>query len=156
MGRFAAFVVLFVALIYASIAIAGQDSPGAVDRKQLREILTQLGHETKVLGEEGSESFEFKVSRDGLDIYLDAQISTSRSYLWLTANLGSAPTDADSLRALLRANNDIQPSHFYITKDGQLMAAIPVENRQISNPVLRSRIDKILSDIVATEEIRGK
>ena len=126
-----------------------------IDRKQLREMLVQLGYEvTDIVKDAGKEKYSVKFSRDSLDIPVGYEISPSNSYIWLTVNLGSAPSESSTKNfALLKQNGKVQPCQFYITESGRLMMALPVENRGVTNQVLRARSETISEQVGKTKEI---
>ncbi|MCW5935815.1 MAG: hypothetical protein KIT11_00720 [Fimbriimonadaceae bacterium] len=126
--------------------------PGSVDRAQLREMLVQLGYEVKDLNlEVGKEKYVVTFTRDGLDIPVGFEISPSNSYIWLTVNLGKAPEDGAKGLELLRENAKRQPTQFYITDGKLLMAGLPVENRAMTNAILRQRAEAISSTVGASQ-----
>lgn len=146
-----------LSLFVASLAILGfagfQDQQ--IDRKQLREMLVQLGYELQdIVKEEGKEKVSSKFTRNGLDIPIGYEISPSNSYIWLTVNLGTAPTEGSAKTlALLKQNSKIQPTFFYITDSGRLMAALPIENRAVTNVVLRLRSESLAENIDKTKDV---
>lgn len=148
--------VVFLSLVVASLALYGfaryQDKQ--IDRKQLREMLVQLGYEIQdIVKDAGKEKYSSKFTRDGLDIPIGYEISPSNTYIWLTVNLGTAPTEGSAKTlALLKQNSKIQPTFFYITDSGRLMAALPVENRGITNVVLRQRSESIADNVGKTKD----
>lgn len=157
-------IVVGVALIFLPISFA-QDSASSTsnvfDAAMLKKAVEDLGYQPKELsGGQGKEKYEIVVSRGGLTIPIATELSGSRGYIWLTVLLGEAPKeDSASLSkcaALLRSNFQIQPAHFYITTKGSLMCAIPVENRAVTNAVMRRAIDKIANDVVDTKSIWEK
>src|SRR5690348_7235783 len=87
--------VLALLLVIVSMAALGfRDQTGQVDRKQLRTILVQLGYEVNDINkEEGKEKYSVSFSQDGLNIPIGLEISPSNSYIWMTVNLGDAPTE---------------------------------------------------------------
>lgn len=130
----------------------------AIDRKQLRDMLVQLGYEvTDVVKDAGKEKYSAKFSNDGLDIPVGYEISPSGSYVWLTVNLGEAPTTATQKSFdLLKQNAKVQPTFFYITESGRLMAALAVENRGITNAILKTRSETIAANVGKTKDVWQK
>lgn len=127
---------------------------GQITRTKLREMLVELGYEvTDIVKDEGKEKYSVKFSRDGLDIPVGFEISPSNTYVWLTVNLGDAPTEGNAkCLTLLKQNSKIQPTFFYITDSNRLMAALPVENRNITNAVLRLRAESVSANVGKTKE----
>ena len=125
-----------------------------IDRKQLKDMLVQLGYDVKdIVTDPGKEKYSVTFTRDGLDIPVGFEISPSGSYIWLTANLGAAPTTGSQKTLdLLKENAKIQPTFFYVTESGRLMAALPVENRGVTNAILRARAETVSGNIGKTKE----
>jgi hypothetical protein len=131
-------------------------SPGQgqqLDAKQLRSMLGQLGYEVKDLNTDvGEEKYEVKLDREGLDIYVSYELSASKNYVWLTVLLGDAPSESKAL-AMLKENANIQPSSFYITAKNKLMMGLPVDNRGLTNTLLRQRTDAICGAVVDSKDL---
>ncbi len=147
-------------LVVSSLAIFGFSrlQSQQIDRKQLREMLVQLGYEvTDIVKDEGKEKYSTKFSRNDLDIPIGYEISPSGTYVWLTVNLGEAPTTgSDKTLQLLKQNAKIQPTFFYITESGRLMAALPVENRAITNAIIRMRSESLAENVGKTKDVWQK
>jgi hypothetical protein len=141
-----------MALVFSSPVLQEQ-----LDGPKLKALIEGLGHEIKVLDSEiGKEKFEFKVTRDELDIYIAAEISPSKNYVWLTVFLGPAPKDSEpaaKFREMLKANSRIQPTQFYITASDRLMLGFAMENRSLTAQVFKRTIDKLAGDVVSTEDL---
>ena len=92
------------------------------------EMLVELGYEvTDIVKDEGKEKYSVKFSKNDLNIPVGFEISPSNSYILLTVNLGDAPKEATTkCLNLLKQNSKIQPTFFYVTDSGRLMAALPV------------------------------
>ncbi len=154
-----------VAVLAVAVAISllspvnAQDSstPGQHDAASLKKSLEELGYEIKnIVTEPGKEKYAVTLEKGGLTLPIGVEISPSRGYLWLTLNLGAAPADsapASRFAELLKANAQIQPSLFYITKSGRLMIGHPTENRAVTNAQLRRNIEKIADDVVIKKAI---
>ena len=154
-GFFLGFVFAFpVTALYGFSSLQAEK----IDRKQLREMLVQLGYEvTDIVKEEGKEKYSVKFTKDGLDIPVGFEISPSNSYIWLTVNLGEAPAEASpKCLALLKQNSKVQPTFFYVTDSGRLMAALPVENRNVTNAILRLRADSVSDNVGKTKDVWQK
>jgi hypothetical protein len=147
-------------LLLSAVALVGFGAFQAneIDRKQLRDMLTQLGYDVKdIVKDAGKEKYSAVFNRDGLDIPVGYEISPSNGYIWLTVNLGDAPSDS-SLKnfALLKQNAKIQPSFFYITDSGRMMMALPIDNRNVTNVILRQRSESIAANVGKTKDIWQK
>jgi len=145
-------------LVVAAFALfgftAGQSQQ--LDAKQLRSTLSQLGYEIKDLNTEaGKEKYEVKVTREGFDVYVAYEVSPSKNYIWLTVLLGDTPSESKSL-AMLKQNSVIQPSMFYVSSTNKLMMGLPVDNRGLTNAILRQRTDSICEDVVDTSDLWSK
>lgn len=129
-----------------------------IDRKQLRDMLVQLGYEvTDIVKDEGKEKYSVKYSKDGLDIPVGFEISPSNTYIWLTVNLGDAPAESSpKCFALLKQNAKVQPTFFYVTESGRLMCALAVENRGVTNSILRLRGETVSDNVGKTKDVWQK
>lgn len=147
-----------VAAIAALVALCGFVQDTQITRPQLRSMLEQLGYEVKDLVKDaGKEKYTVTVTRGGLDIPIAYEISSNNGYIWLTVNLGDAPSESSSKNAaLLRQNGKIQPCQFYVTEKGLLMMGFPVENKNVTNALLRQRTDTIADNVSKTEDIWKK
>jgi hypothetical protein len=147
------FAVLFTLLsITFSVHVSAQDG-SAIAQPKLREMLIQLGYTVKdVDTAKGKEKFEIKTTKDGLDVPILYQISSSGSYMWLTVSLGNAPANESIINAaLLKQNAKIQPCQFYTTESGKLMMGLAVDNRGINNAQLRRYTEFITGKVVETK-----
>jgi hypothetical protein len=145
-------------LLVGTVSLSGFDrfqDCNAIDRKQLREILVQLGYDTKdLITDPGKEKYTVTLTRSGLDVPIGVEISGNNKYIWLTVNLGNGVADNSAKNfALLKQNGKTQPCHFYITESGKLMFGVPLENRGISNTILRERLETVASRVGETESI---
>ncbi|HLO98182.1 MAG TPA: hypothetical protein VK171_06280 [Fimbriimonas sp.] len=119
---------------------------------QLREMLVNLGYEVKDLNTEaGKEKYSVTTVSAGLNIPVGFEISPSGSYIWQTVNLGLA-SSSTKFEDLLKQNGIVQPTFFYITKSGALMAAQAIDNRAMTPAVLKRCHDKIVGDVGKTKE----
>jgi len=126
-----------------------------VTRPQLRSMLVQLGYAVNDLETApGKEKYSIKTTVDGLDIPIGLELSGNSKYIWLTVNLGKAPSDTSSkYTSLIKENSRTQPSLFYVTNSGLLMMGLPVDNRGLTNALLRERIESISKHVANTEDI---
>lgn len=137
--------------LWAGPAWAAEENEQRYDAATLKKALQDVGYEIKeVNAEVGKEKYEIQVKRPDFNVPMGVEISPSKRYIWLTANLGLAPDatkePATRFEALLKANGKIQPCQFYITSKGNLMIAMPVENRGMQNSHLRFAIDKLADE----------
>lgn len=144
-----------LAIFLLPMGFAGAVQSGQWDTAQLKKAINDLGYETKELvSTPGKEKYEFTLTRGDLDIPIAAEISGSKSYVWLTVFLGPSPSAPNAKHSeLLKATFKIAPCHFYVTDKGSLMCGIPIENRSMANSLLRKNIDKIADDVVSTRSI---
>lgn len=150
-----------VFVVVAALAAFSVQSPTErLDAPGLKGMLEGMGYELKPLNTEpGKEKWEFKVVQSDLDIFVGAELSSSKNYVWLTVffkpDFTESSASVASLHRLLKGNASVQPSQFYITSGNNLMMALPVDNRSVTPAVLRRAIDKIAADVVATQDIWG-
>ena len=149
---------LFLLLIVISICsffahpIKAQDCT-PINQARLREILVQLGYTVKDLSTTpGKEKYEVKITQGGLDVPISYEISASTNYVWLTVSLGPGPAETSVLNSsLIKQNAKIQPCLFYITEAGNLMMGLAVDNRGLTNALLRRYTDFITARVVETK-----
>lgn len=140
----------------AAVTLAGfktmQDAP--VTQTRLREMLVELGYEVTDLNKEvGKEKYSVKFEKAGFNIPVGFEISPSKNYIWLTVNLGPAPTEGNAkCLTLLKQNSKVQPCFFYITDSGTLMMAQAIENRGVTNAILRQRAEFVSDNVGKTQE----
>ncbi len=132
----------------------GAFQDGTITRPQLRDMLVQLGYDVSdIVKDAGKEKYTVKFTKNDLDIPVGFEISPSGTYIWLTVNLGSAPTEGNTkCLNLLKQNSKVQPTFFYITDSGRLMAALAIENRGVTNAILRQRADSVSDNVGKTKE----
>ncbi|THU40569.1 hypothetical protein FAM09_00190 [Niastella caeni] len=147
-----------VILLVGTVSLSGfnrfQDC-NSIDRKQLREILVQLGYETKdLVTDPGKEKYSVTLTRSGLDVPIGVEISGNNKYIWLTVSLGSATAENVTKNfGLLKQNAKTQPCHFYVTESGRLMFGLPLENRGVSNTLLRERLETVATRVGESESL---
>jgi len=119
---------------------------------QLRDMLVQLGYTVKDNNTTpGSEKYEVNNTTATLNVPVAYELSASKNFIWLTVNLGKPSADTSVMNAaLLKQNFKIQPCQFYITGKGNLMMGMAVENRGVTNAILRRHTDKIIADVSST------
>lgn len=142
----------------ALFGFAGYQSSQQIDRKQLREMLVELGYEvTDIVKDAGKEKYSVTLKTTELNIPVGLEISPSNGYVWLTVNLGAAPTEGSTKTLdLLKQNSKVQPTFFYVTDSGRLMAATAVDNRGVTNAILRTRIETIVENVGKTKDVWQK
>lgn len=111
----------------------------------LRRMLVELGYEVKDANTTvDKEKYEISILSGGLNVPIRLELSGSKGYIWLTAYLGKTFADSSPKNwALLKRNAVIQPSQFYVTEAGNLMMALPVENRGVTNVTLRKATEML-------------
>ncbi|MEQ1823260.1 MAG: hypothetical protein ABL949_12165 [Fimbriimonadaceae bacterium] len=130
--------------------------PTVIDTAQLKGLIEGLGYDVRQIAtnpEPGREKYEFKITKDDLNVPIGAEVSPSKRYVWLTVFLGPPPTDMTKHTEMLKRNGKIQPCFFYITEKGNLMIGLPVENRQVSSAVMRRTVDLIVDSVVDTKSV---
>ncbi len=149
-------VILFCIWLLPVFGIA-QDCE-AITRKQLKDKLEQMGFTVKMLTEKaGEEKYEVNHPSTDFNVPVAYEISASTNYIWLTAFLGNAEPVIESKSVeMLKENSKIQPCFFYITAKGNLMMGLAIENRGVTNTILRKNIDKIVSEVSKTAAIWQK
>lgn len=136
--------------------VVGQDTGKPLDPAGLKSMVVGLGYEVKDIGTEpGKEKYEFVVTTEGFNVPLGVEISPSKNYIWLTANLGATKETTD-YQGLMKANGIVQPCLFYVTKGGTLMIAMAVENRDVTPAWLRKGINKVAGDVSAQASVWNK
>ncbi len=143
---------ILLATLPGSLFAQSQDCE-AIKQAKLKELLTQLGYPVRDADTaRGKEKFEIKTTKDGIDVPIVLQISSSGMYMWLTVSLGNALSDESILNAsLLKHNSKIQPCQFYVTDSGKLMMGLAVDNRGINNLHLRRYIEFITARVTETK-----
>lgn len=124
-----------------------------LSRTQLREKLVEMGYEVIDLEKaEGKQKYQVNMSANGLNVPIGYEISPSNNFIWLTVNLGNPPEDGSATsKTLLKQNAIIQPAFFYITEKGRLMMGLAVENRGITNAILKRHSDFISKRVGETK-----
>ena len=145
------YTVLF-SVLFTSSFISRAQNCGPVDRPALRKMLTELGYEVKDLETTpGKEKYEVSHTKQGFNVPVAYEISPSTNYIWLTVYLGKPPADTSIRNSqLLRQNFTIQPCQFYITEKGNMMMGLAIENRGVTNAVLKRLSDMVTDKVVQT------
>ena len=142
----------FMTFFFGSLQLKAQ-SCDPINASKLKEMLGQLGYTVKdIETNPGSEKYEIKVTKDGIDVPILYQLSASGSYMWLTVSLGNKYTDESVINStLLKQNSKIQPCQFYTTESGKLMMGLAVDNRGINNAQLRRYTEFITGKVIDTK-----
>jgi hypothetical protein len=150
--------------LIAVVAVPGLAGAQGEDKQlsaaEVKTMLSNMGYTLKDLNTEaGKEKVEFMIQRDGFDVYVAAEVSPSKRYVWLTVFLGEVKefSNFDERAAkLLHQNFKVQPTMFYTTDKGNFMMAIATDNRNLNAAALRFRIDKLVADCTSTNEFWKK
>lgn len=134
-------------------SLVGFGSPQAesepLTAPELKKLVENLGYEVNVLNAEvGKEKYVFTVKTEAFNVPVGAEISPSKNYIWLTANLGQA-TAKTNYAGLLKANGSIQPAMFYVTSKDNLMCGYALENHGVTPAWFKKCVDKLAADISA-------
>jgi hypothetical protein len=114
-------------------------------------MVTNMGYTaTEISKTSESPKFEFSVKAGTFNVPIGVEVSGSGKFIWLSVNLGTAPTDPAKAVALLRRVASTQPTHFWITASGRLMCGMAVDNRDVTPAALRLAIDKLAADVAAS------
>lgn len=143
---------LAICLIFLLPVAAAAQNCDVITRPQLKERLQQMGFDVKTLNDKaGEEKYSIDHQGTGFNVPVAYEISPSTNFIWLTVNLGPADTtNADKNMELLKETANIQPSFFYITAKGNLMMAVAIENRGVTEAILRRHINKLVADVSKT------
>jgi len=133
--------------------IAGKaQSCDPLDARKLKDMLTGMGYTVKDLNTEvGKEKYEVSITTTGFNVPISYEISPSKNFIWLIANLGKPKDETSTANAaLLKQNGKIQPCQFYITEKGNLMMGLAVENRGLTPAIMKRHTEKITNDVSNT------
>lgn len=127
---------------------------GPITRTDLKNKLMELRYTVKDLETSpGKEKYEVLHKTISLNVPVSYEISPSTNFIWLTVYLGPATNDSSVNNKLLRENAKVQPVQFYITDSGKLMMGLAVENRGVTNAILKRHIDFIIDKVGNTAYI---
>jgi hypothetical protein len=137
----------------AESAPAASSATAPLDPAALKAMVSGLGYETNDLKSDASKGkFEFTLSKDGLNVPIAAEITSSTNYIWLTSRLGTSRPDLN-FEELLKSNASIQPCQFFISSKNALMIAIAIDNRAVTPVVLRRNIELLSNAVVSTKSL---
>ena len=144
---------LFIALVSLSPLNGQAQDCNAMTRTELRAMLVELGYTVIDLEKaEGKQKYQVNMSANGLNVPVGYEISPSNNFIWLTVNLGNPPSETSTTNnTLLKQNAIIQPCFMYITEKGRLMMGLAVENRGLTNAVLKRHSDFIAKRVGETK-----
>ena len=148
---------LFVMTTICTLSTHAQNC-GPMDRPTLKKMIGELGYEVRDLeSTPGKEKYEVTISKQGFNVPMAYEISPSTNYIWITVFLGKAPAAGDTTNAsLLHQNFIIQPCQFYVTDKGNLMMGLAIENRGVSNAILKRLSDMVSDKVVQTSTYWNK
>ncbi|MFM9871916.1 MAG: hypothetical protein ACKVQS_00460 [Fimbriimonadaceae bacterium] len=132
--------------LVAGIAVTQEESK-VLSAADLKSMIDGLGYESKDLSTEvGKEKYSLDVRTSSFNIPIGAEITPSKNYVWLTANLG-AVSEKTNYEGILKANGVVQPTQFYVSNKGLLMVGLPVENHGVTPVWLKKGIEKLAKDV---------
>jgi hypothetical protein len=139
-----------IALVLAPLgAVPAVAAP--VTYEQVKTMVANMGY-TPTQISKGAESpkFEFAIKSGTFNVPIGVEISGSGKFIWLSVNLGTAPSDPARAVALLKRIASTQPTHFWIASNGNLMCGMAIDNREVTPAALRLAIDKVGADVAAS------
>ncbi len=141
-------------LLFSLPFVSKAQECNTLNAAQLKQMLGELGYEYKDLTTApGKEKYEVKHLKTDFTIPVAYEISPSTNYIWLTVFLGrDTVTASRNYNSLLRQNGVIQPCQFYITEKGNVMLGLAVENRGVTNAILRRHTETICSNLSKTSD----
>lgn len=132
---------------------AATPAPAAVlDLDGVMKLVQGLGYEAKLL-EGTTTKFGITITTGSFNVPLGFEISPSKRYIWITANLGESKLTGDLALALLKRGSEVQPTQFWITSRNLLQVGQAMENHDVTPANTKLIIDKIASDIGKTSDI---
>jgi len=147
------FSLILIFCIFGFAQFAKSQSCTPIVAADLKRMLGELGYEVKDLSViVDKEKFEIKVLLPTLNVPMGVELSGNKNNIWFTATLGKAfeETSPKNL-ALLKRNAIIQPAQFYVSERGNLMMAVAIENKGVTNASLKKA-----SDMLATKVFENK
>jgi hypothetical protein len=124
LGRASLVLCLVVAVLKSSSG--AQSAPDVLDPSALKTMLANLGYEPKNISKDDKPKYEIQTKTEKFNVPVGCEISPSTNYIWLTVKLGDN-TATKPHEALLKANAEIQPTQFYVTKSNSLMIGLAIE-----------------------------
>lgn len=127
----------------------------AIAPDNLGKVLQSLDYQPQALG---NDRYIIKLKRGSWTLAIVVSLSSSKSYLWLSAPL-STVSDGQKIAGtvwlrLLQENEQIGPAHFaYSQTQKRLYLLQPIENRALTPENLRSRLEGFAALIVRTSPL---
>jgi hypothetical protein len=133
---------------------ASAAAPGTLTDASLRQMLDNMGLAPKPL----SKGFLVSVKRDTWTIYVQLVLSSDQTKLGMNANCGLVENpdsvSAAQWKALLVANEDIDPSFFYFdASKKKLYLHRVLDNHGITPAFLRTQIDLFADNVRKTGDL---
>jgi hypothetical protein len=114
---------------------------------KLKEMLVGLAYEPKDIdAQPGREKYEVTIKTADFNIPIGAELSPSKRFVWLTVFLGKSSPQT-KFEALLKQNAKIQPTFFWITNSGNLMAGMALDAKSLNPAGLKFGLDKVSQDV---------
>jgi hypothetical protein len=116
-------------------------------------FVAPLGYEAKKVNDN---CYSIDASRDGWTLYVNIWPDKYQKKVWFIAymreikDMSTVPTDA--LVKLLEANNQIGPSHFYLSKNC-IYIGRALENENVTPVRFRHELDQFFADCQKTEQL---
>lgn len=146
MVLFAAFLVS-VGVVGSFTAAPAHAQDSEMSAAKLKEMLVGLAYEPKDIGTEpGKEKYEVKITTTGFNVPIGLELSPSKRFVWLTTFLGKSSPQT-KFEALLKRNAKIQPTFFWITDSGNLMAGMALDAKSLTPANLKFGLDKVSKDV---------
>ena len=112
-----------------------------------------MGFEPKAL----SQGYLIVIKRDTWTLNIQIRLSEDKRKVGINANLGDVKEPQISgaqWMALLAATGDVEPSMFYYDpKQKRLYLHRVLDNRNMTNAILRDELEKFSTNVVTTENI---
>jgi hypothetical protein len=146
--------IAIVALSFFFLTASAQDC-GPINLGKVKELLTGLGFSPRPSTDTGK-VIKYIIDNKGnsFNIPTSFEISASTNYIWLSVNLGEAPSDScETNTLLLKKNASVQPAFFYISSLRKLMMSIAIENRAVTAAVIKRCNDFIVKQVEATKDL---
>jgi len=147
--------ILLGAVNHTPSAVAQSPSTGdTITKEGLKSYLENMGYTVKDLNDGHYEIF---MDRKSDNIYITVELSGSLQKVWLTSYYGELTdrekADPKFLLTLAEKNAELQPTHFFVTKNGRLKIGRPIDNRAMTPSILHKEIDRLVEDIAGTREL---
>ncbi len=145
----------FLSFIFLAPLFGKAQSCDPINAARLKEMLVQMGYTVKDIATEvGKEKYQVDINTSSFNVPVGYELSPSKNYVWLTANLGKAKDSTSTINAaMLKQNGIIQPCQLYVTSKGILMMGLAVENRGLTPAIMRRHTDKLTGDVSSTSAL---